>query len=91
MSKCSEQELQKAISDEESVRGQLQAELAANKRHCRKLLSEARAAQYSGLLAELKQVSQSSTLTPNPLMYLSQKELPARLPAPFFNKKHEIK
>ena len=28
--------------------------------------------------------------TPNPLMYLSQKELPARLPAPFFNKKHEI-
>ena len=64
MSKCSEQELQKAISDEESVRGKLQAELAANKRHCRKLLSEARAAQYSGLLAELKQVSQSATLTP---------------------------
>ena len=64
MSKCSEQELQKAISDEESVRGQLQGELAEIKRHCRKLLSEARAAQYSGLLAELKQVSQSSTLTP---------------------------
>ena len=64
MSKCSEQEFQKAVSDEEAVRGQLQAELAANKRHCRKLLSEARAAQYSGLLDELKQVSQSSTLTP---------------------------
>ena len=64
MSKCSEQELQKAINDEESVRGQLQGELAAIKRHCRKLLSEARAAQYCGLLAELKQVSQSATLTP---------------------------
>ena len=65
MSRCSEEELQKAISDEESVRGQLHAELAAIKRHCRKLLSEARAAQYCGLLAELKQVSQSSTLTPH--------------------------
>lgn len=62
MSKCSEQELQKAISDEESVRGQLQGELAEIKRQCR--LISARAAQYSGLLAELKQVSQSSTLTP---------------------------
>lgn len=65
MPKCSEEELQKAINDEESVRGQLQGELAAIKRHCRKLLSEARAAQYSGLLAELKQVSQSATLTPH--------------------------
>ena len=33
----------------------------------------------------------SASPTPNQLMYLSQKELPARLPAPFFNKKHEIK
>jgi hypothetical protein len=54
MSKCSEQEFQKAVSDEEAVRGQLQAELAANKRHCRKLLSEARAAQYSALPAHKK-------------------------------------
>ena len=32
----------------------------------------------------------SASPMPSPLMYLSQKELPARLPAPFFNKKHEI-
>ena len=54
MSKCSEQELQKAISDEESVRGQLQGELAEIKRHCRKLLSEARAAHYTALPAHKK-------------------------------------
>ena len=62
--RCSQKELQKALNDEESVRGQLQSELAATKRHCRKLLSEARAAQYADLLAMLKRLNQSSSPTP---------------------------
>ena len=66
--KCSEQELQSALDAEAKAHAQLHAELRANIRHCQKLQSEGRTAMLLGLLAELKQTSSSTALTPNDML-----------------------